>query len=65
MYYPDADRLRTEDARRFFVEVLKTRLPSDKALSNHDKNSPLRGEFTPENISMLSSNIQHTILLSI
>lgn len=65
MFYPDADRLKAAEAKQFFLDIVKPRMSEEKAMSNDGDDTVLREPFSSETVAAVSSNIQHTILLSI
>ncbi|OUS19517.1 hypothetical protein A9Q95_14705 [Rhodobacterales bacterium 59_46_T64] len=65
MYHPYAERLKASEAKQFFLDAIKPKMPDDRAMPNDGENTVLRGDLTHADLSLLTSNVQHTILLSL
>ncbi len=65
MYHPYAARLSASEAKQFFLDSVKPKLPDDRAMPNNGENTVLRDDLTDADLALLTGNIQHTILLSL
>lgn len=65
MLYPNVNRINPSEAKAFYREHIKPRLPRSKAMPNAGNDTLLGKAFSEDTADLLASNIQRTILLSL